>query len=85
MPYLDNNATTAVHPQVIDAMLPYLRDHWHNPSSGYRAAKKVREAIQTARAQVADLIKRAAGIAQASKASTHINNFTCPPAFNKLP
>ena len=35
--------------------------------------------------QVADLIKRAAGIAQASKASTHINNFTCPPAFNKLP
>lgn len=56
MPYLDNNATTAVHPQVIDSMLPYLRDHWHNPSSGYRAAKKVREAIQTARAQVAALI-----------------------------
>jgi len=56
MIYLDNNATTAPHPAVVDAMLPYLRESWHNPSSGYRAAKEVRAAIETARAQVAALI-----------------------------
>jgi hypothetical protein len=30
--YLDHNATTPVHPLVVDAMLPYLRDHFGNPS-----------------------------------------------------
>jgi cysteine desulfurase len=59
MIYLDNNATTAPHPAVVDAMLPYLREAWHNPSSGYRAAKEVRAAIETARAQVAALINAA--------------------------
>jgi cysteine desulfurase len=56
MVYLDNNATTAPHPAVVDAMLPFLREAWHNPSSGYRAAKEVRRAIEAARAQVAALI-----------------------------
>lgn len=56
MIYLDNNATTPVHPEVLEAMLPFLKDHYHNPSSGYRAAKPVKEALQTAREQVAALI-----------------------------
>lgn len=56
MIYLDSNATTQIHPEVLEAMMPFLTDHWHNPSSGYRAAKVVREAIDTARAQVANLI-----------------------------
>lgn len=37
-------------------MLPFLTDHWHNPSSGYRAAKFVRLALEKAHEQVADLI-----------------------------
>ncbi|MEM9081390.1 MAG: cysteine desulfurase family protein [Verrucomicrobiota bacterium] len=53
---LDNNATTPVHPDVLEAMLPFLKEHYHNPSSGYRAAKPVKTAIQTAREQVAQLI-----------------------------
>ena len=56
MIYLDNHATTQVHPQVVDAMLPFLRDHFHNPSSGYRASRIVKKAIATARGQVAQLI-----------------------------
>ena len=56
MIYLDNNATTPVHPEVLEAMLPFLKDHFHNPSSGYRAAKPVKAALQTAREQVAALI-----------------------------
>lgn len=56
MIYLDNNATTPIHPEVLEAMLPFLKDNFHNPSSGYRAAKPVKTALQTAREQVAALI-----------------------------
>lgn len=54
--YLDSNATTQIHPRVIDAMLPFLREHWHNPSSGYGAGREVKKAVEKAREQVAALI-----------------------------
>lgn len=53
---LDANATTAMLPEVLDAMLPWLRDQHANPSGSYSAAKKARQAIDQARSQVADLI-----------------------------
>jgi len=56
MIYLDSNATTQVHPEVLEAMLPFLTDQWYNPSSGYRAAKVVKQALETAHEQVAALI-----------------------------
>ena len=56
MIYLDSNATSQVHPEVVEAMLPYLTDQWYNPSSGYRSARAVREALSVAREQVAALI-----------------------------
>ncbi len=56
MIYLDNHATTPVHPEVVEAMLPFLREHFHNPSSGYRASRVVKKAIAEARGEVADLI-----------------------------
>ena len=56
MIYLDSNATSQVHPEVVEAMLPYLTDQWYNPSSGYRSARAVKQAITTAREQVAALI-----------------------------
>lgn len=56
MIYLDSNATTQVHPEVLEAMLPFLTDQWYNPSSGYRAAKVVRNALVLAHEQVAALI-----------------------------
>ncbi len=56
MIYLDANATTPIHPQALDAMLPWLRDGFANPSGSYAAAKRARKAIETARAQVAALL-----------------------------
>lgn len=54
--YLDNNATTQVDPAVVDAMLPWLRDHYGNPSSAYRAGKRALDAIEQARERVATLL-----------------------------
>lgn len=56
MIYLDNHATTAVAPEVVEAMLPFLTEHFHNPSSGYRAGRMVKKAIAEARGEVAELI-----------------------------
>ena len=54
--YLDHNATTPVDPQVLDAMLPYLQSEFGNPSSSYALGRRARDAIKTARAQIAALI-----------------------------
>lgn len=56
MLYLDANATTPVAPDVLDAMLPWLRDGFANPSGAHAVARRAREAIARARAQVAGLI-----------------------------
>ena len=54
--YLDHNATTPLLPAVVDAMLPYLRDHFGNPSSGHVYGRRAKDAVEQARAQVATLL-----------------------------
>jgi cysteine desulfurase len=54
--YLDYNATTPIDPAVFDAMLPYLRDDFGNPSSAYALGRRAHDAIEHARHQVAALI-----------------------------
>jgi cysteine desulfurase len=54
--YFDNNATTRVAPEVVDAMLPFLREYWGNPSSTYVFGRQVGEHVDQARARVAALI-----------------------------
>jgi len=54
--YLDANATTPLLPEVLDAMLPWLREGFHNPNASYRGAKEARRAIEEARGKVASLI-----------------------------
>jgi cysteine desulfurase len=54
--YLDHNATTPVDPGVLQAMLPYLRDDFGNPSSAHILGVRARDAVETARANVAALI-----------------------------
>lgn len=56
MIYLDANASTPLPPEVLEAMLPWLRDGFANPSGSYAAAKRARRAIDLAREQVAQLI-----------------------------
>ena len=54
--YFDNNATTALDPAVIAAMMPFLTEHYGNPSSAYGFGTRVRDAIEQAREQVASLL-----------------------------
>lgn len=54
--YLDHNATTPVHPTVLDAMLPYLGEHFGNPSSAHIYGQRSRAAVERAREQVAALL-----------------------------
>jgi len=54
--YLDANATTPIAPDVLEAMMPWLRDGFANPSGAHAGAKHARQAIENARAQVARLI-----------------------------
>ncbi len=56
MIHLDANASTAMLPEVLDAMLPWLRDGQANPSGAYAGARRAREAIEQARAQFAEWI-----------------------------
>jgi len=54
--YLDNAASTAVHPEVVKEMLPYFDVQYGNPSSIHQFGRKAKNAIQKARKQVAALI-----------------------------
>ena len=54
--YLDYNATTPIDPAVRDAMLPYLGEHFGNPSSTHEYGKQAHAAVDTARAQLAGLL-----------------------------
>jgi len=54
--YLDHNATTAVAPELLEAMLPYLSGEYGNAASIHTFGQKARAAVETAREQVAALI-----------------------------
>ena len=54
--YLDNAATTKVHPQVLEAMMPYFSEEYGNPSSIYSFAGKSKKAVEDARQTVADFL-----------------------------
>ena len=54
--YLDYNATTPVAPEVVDAMQPFLREAFGNPSSSHHYGRRAHEAIENARGNVAALI-----------------------------
>ncbi len=54
--YLDNNATTAVAPEVFESMVPFLTENYGNPSSAYSFGKQVHAYVEQARESVADLL-----------------------------
>jgi cysteine desulfurase len=56
MIYLDNNATTQVAPEVLDAMQPYLSMFFGNPSSAHTLGREMKQAVDHAREQVASLL-----------------------------
>lgn len=56
MIYLDYNATTPVDKAVADAMLPFIFEHYGNPSSTHELGKTAKQAVEKAREQIADLL-----------------------------
>jgi len=54
--YLDHAATTRLHPKALEAMLPYLEDHYGNPSGTYALGRQAARAIDGARSTVASLL-----------------------------
>lgn len=74
MIYFDHNATTPLDERVMDAMLPYLKTFYGNPSSLYRAGRIVRSAVETAREQVAALVDASPGQIIFTSGGTEANN-----------
>ncbi|MFZ5993591.1 MAG: cysteine desulfurase family protein [Thermodesulfobacteriota bacterium] len=57
MIYLDYNATTPVDREVAAAMMPYIEEKWGNPGSSHQMGREARAAVETARGQVASLLR----------------------------
>ncbi len=55
--YLDHNASTPVHPEVVEAMLPYFHDRFGNPSSVHTFGREAREGMETARERIARFLR----------------------------
>ena len=72
--YLDNNATTLLDPRVLEAMLPYLSGPYGNASSLHRYGRAARDAVETARAQVAALVGAQSGELIWTSGGTESNN-----------
>ena len=72
--YLDYNASTPILPEVLDAMLPWLRDHFGNPSSKHVYGRTMRAAVEEARERVAGFISCAPDEIFFTSGGTESNN-----------
>ncbi|NLE69882.1 MAG: cysteine desulfurase NifS [Clostridiales bacterium] len=73
--YLDNAATTAMHEQVLEKMLPYFRSHYGNPSSIYATGRDARKAVEEARRKVANAINATAAEVYFTSGGTESDNW----------
>ena len=73
--YLDNAATTPLDPAVLEAMLPYLAQHYGNPSSLHGPGRQVRAGIEQARKSVAQLINAAPSEITFTSGGTEADNY----------
>lgn len=73
--YLDNAATTRMHPRVFEKMMPFFKENYGNPSSIHDFGRKVRVAIEDARETVAGFINADASEIYFTSGGTEANNF----------
>jgi len=72
--YLDHNATTPLRPEVLEAMLPYLKAHYGNPSSVHWAGRQAKYGLEEARERVATLINARPAEVLFTSGGTESNN-----------
>ncbi len=72
--YLDHNASAPLHPEVLDAMLPFLKASHGNASSLHQSGRFLRSAIESARQQVAELVNADAANVIFTSGGTEANN-----------
>ncbi len=73
--YLDNAATTPIHPRVVEKMLPYINEYYGNPSSIHSFGRKVRVGIEEAREVIASAINAKPAEIYFVSGGTEANNF----------
>jgi cysteine desulfurase len=83
--YLDNNATTRVAPEAVEAMIPFMRDEWGNPSSIYSFGKRVAKQVENAREKVGTLIHSEPGEIIFTSCGTEGNNSALQSALVMQP
>lgn len=82
--YFDNAATTKIHKEVIDVMLPYLEENYGNPSSVYDFGTRVRSGIEEARGKIASLLGGNPKEFYFTSGATEANNWAIFGAVEKL-
>ena len=85
MIYLDNAASTRIHEEVVEEMLPYLQEQFGNPSSIHRYGRMAQKAIQKARKQVASLINSEPSEILFTSGGTESNNTALYGMVKKFP
>ena len=83
--YLDFNATTPVAPEVLEEMLPYLREHFGNPSSAHSLGRRASEAVAEARARIAALLGARPGEIVFTGCATEASNLALIGAALAMP
>jgi len=82
--YLDNAASTPLDPEVLDAMLPYMRDKHGNPSSIHAYGRETRAAIDDARRRIADHLHVSPGEIFFTSGGTEANNMALQSGVSSL-
>lgn len=83
MIYFDNNATTAVTPPVLDAMMPFLTDQYGNPSSIHQLGNQARVAVEQARGKLAKAIGARSSEITFCASGTEAGNFAIAAALQQ--
>ena len=84
MIYLDNAATTKIHPDVLDAMMPYLTTEYGNAGTKYQLGIRAFNAVTNARNQVADFIKASQDQIIFTSSGSEANNYVFKGIENYL-
>lgn len=82
--YLDNAATTPIAPEVVDAMIPVLRDGFGNPSSTHGFGRKTRALIEVSRRNIAKMLNAAPGEIFFTSGGTEADNMAIKGAIESL-